>query len=330
VRDGTRIGIAQMLRAGITCFASVGVHPREIARQAGAARMHAAIGLPVGEDGPLADAASLWDEFRSSPWTSPYFAPDALPHLSDTTLSRVRTIADELDARIALPLRAADAACATERPLQRLERLGLLRPGFVALDLTHSDAEDLELAARTAIAAVACPQADLLRGRGVALLRELNGRGVALALGSGDLDGALDLLAEARTAALIGAAPAPAPPLSASTVLRLATLGGAAVLGLAAEIGSIEPGKAADLIALDLGALSSQSGAQPAESIVFSATREHVSDVWLSGSAAVARGRLLAFDTEELEALRERWREQLLLPWSSPRVPAHVPTESRA
>jgi 5-methylthioadenosine/S-adenosylhomocysteine deaminase len=200
----------------------------------------------------------------------------------------------------------------------------------VALELAHSDAEDLELAARTGIAAVACPQADLLLGRGVALLRELGGRGVTLGLGSGDLEGALDVLAEARTAALIGAAPAPAPPLTAAAVLRLATLGGAAVLGLAADIGSIEPGKAADLITLDLGALSCQSGARAAESIVFSATREHVRDVWLAGGAAVAHGRLLAFDTEELEALRERWRERLLPPWRGAVVEAQAPVASRA
>jgi len=339
VRDATRIALGQLLRAGITCFASVGPHPREIARQAAAARMRAAVGLPVADrpDGraetagtQLAEAESLWDEYRSSPWASLYFAPEALPHLTDATLSRVRTIADELDARIAVPVRAADAACATERPLKRLDRLGLLRPGFVALDLAHSDAEDLELAARTGIAAVACPQADLLRGRGVALLRELNARGVSLALGSGELDGALDLLAEARTAALIGATPAPAPALTAATVLRLATLGGAAVLGLAGEIGSIEPGKAADLITLDLGALSCQSGVQPVHSVVFSATREHVRDVWLSGSAALAHGRLLAFDVEELEALRERWREQLLPPWRGAPVPGRAPLESRA
>ena len=93
----------------------------------------------------------------------------------------------------------------------------------------------------------------------------------------------------------------------------MATLGGATALGMNPFIGSIEPGKAADLIAIDLSALACQPDApRTADAIVFGATRENVSDVWTSGRAAVSEGHLLTFDEQELLALSQRWRKRLV------------------
>jgi 5-methylthioadenosine/S-adenosylhomocysteine deaminase len=111
VREGTQLAIAEMLRAGITCFADMNLFPEEAARVASAARMRAAIGLPVA-DAPnaWADSATehferaeqLWDEYRSDPWVCLYFAPQEAAEVSDDTLIRMRRVADELDARIAM------------------------------------------------------------------------------------------------------------------------------------------------------------------------------------------------------------------------------------
>jgi 5-methylthioadenosine/S-adenosylhomocysteine deaminase len=111
VRDGTRLGMAEMLRAGITCFADLGAFPEEAARTAAAAQMRAAIGLPVSDGANLwaenatahfARAERLWDEYRSDSRISLYFAPLAARTLSDATLVRIRRVADELEARVAL------------------------------------------------------------------------------------------------------------------------------------------------------------------------------------------------------------------------------------
>jgi 5-methylthioadenosine/S-adenosylhomocysteine deaminase len=91
----------------------------------------------------------------------------------------------------------------------------------------------------------------------------------------------------------------------------MATLGGAAALGMSSLIGSIEAGKAADLVCLDLGGLEFQVPVQPAEAIVFAATRAQVNDVWTSGRPAVSNGRLLAFDDHEMRALGRRWAERI-------------------
>ena len=124
VREGTQLAVAEMLRAGITSFADMYLFPEEAARVASAARMRAAIGLPVA-DAPnvWADSATahferaeqLWDEYRADPWVCLYFAPQDAAFVSDETLIRVRRVADELDARIAMdspPLRRLHAALA--------------------------------------------------------------------------------------------------------------------------------------------------------------------------------------------------------------------------
>lgn len=360
VREGTRLAIAEMLRAGITAFADMYLFPEEAARVAASARMRAAIGLPI-TDGPtvwaenatghLARAEQLWDEYRSHPGVSLYFAPHSAFGEADQTLARVRRVADELDARIAIYLAPGDVPekhTHGRGPLVRLQQLGLLSPGFTAIHLGAVGDEELDIAATTGICVVACPQSHLRLGSGLCPVMRLDARQVSVGLGTDSpvSVGALDLLAEARLTALLSglehAVPAVAAPsyladagsarfaqpyaatavgpaehraagvstISAETALRMATLGGASALGMSSVIGSIEVGKAADLICIDLASLPCQPQRRPAEAILFGATRQQVSDVWTSGRAAVREGRLLTFDEQEMQELSRRWTER--------------------
>ncbi len=356
VREGTQLAIAEMLRAGITSFADTYLFPEEAARAASAARMRAAIGLPVADvPNVLADSATahfekaeqLWDEYKSDPWVCLYFAPQDAAEVSDETLIRVRRVADELDARIAME----------SPPLRRLHALGLLRPGFAAIPQEAWNDAESELVSTTGICVIACIQSDLRlsvgagagAGDGVgdvvsagtasgAVVSGIAGSSTAasgamasgtasdvplsrvplsvvlssvsklvgqtVGLGSGDPAsvGAIDLLAEARIAALLGGNA-----MTAADALRLATLGGATAIGFGADTGSIEPGKYADLVCIDLNRLACQPTANVPESILFSATREQVSDVWTSGRVAVSDGHLLAFDEQELMSSAQKW-----------------------
>ena len=433
VREGTQLAIAEMLRAGITAFADMYLFPEEAARVASAARMRAAIGLPV-TDGPtawaesatghLAKAEQLWDEYQSNPWVSLYFAPHDAFGENDQTLARVRRVADELDARVAMYLAPGEVHVnhtGGHSPLVRLQELGLLGPGFTAVHLASADEEELEIAASTGICVVACQQSHLRLNAALCPIGSLEARGVTVGLGTDSplSVGALDVLGEARVGALVGGIAERAGAgayantagftgdlfgvragarggasgvgsagagvrggvggvggvgsagdvgarsvgsvgdvgagahgertatdvssvrdaggawradargyvsggvrasdyadalgdAAALSVLRRATLGGAAALGLSAVTGSIEPGKAADLVCINLSALSCQPNVQrPADALVFGATRNHVSDVWTSGRAAVSDGHLLTFDEQELLAMSQRWATRL-------------------
>jgi 5-methylthioadenosine/S-adenosylhomocysteine deaminase len=329
VRDGTRLGIAEMLRAGITCYADQSPLPEEAARAAAAAQLRALIGLPISEAATvwaedatahLAKAEALWDEYRSDARIGLYFAPQPARGASDATLARLRRVADELDARIVMHLGelaesgALEPHCAgvadgaaprhARSALAHLQALGLLRPGFSAVGALSCHHDDAPLLARHGAALIACPQAELRLHRGLPPLA--GSRPSALATDTPAAAGALDMLAEVRSAALLFG-------MSAPEALRLATLGGATALGLAAEIGSIEPGKSADLTCLDLDVPGCQPLTDVPAAIVFGATRAQVSDVWSAGRAALSAGRLLAFDEAELAALAAQWTRRLAL-----------------
>jgi 5-methylthioadenosine/S-adenosylhomocysteine deaminase len=306
VRDGTRLAIAEMLRAGITAFADRSPFPDESARAAESARVRAVVGIPFSA---RSDAGRLWDEYKSSPWVSLQFAPDPPYAVSDATLVRLRGIADEVgEARISMSVHETEVevhdslAHHGRRPLRRLADLGLLRPGFTAVQMNRLDEEDLELIAHTGISVVACPQSNLRLGSGQCAIAPLASRGVPVGLGTDSpvSAGAFDILSEARTAALFGAT-------NAAESLRLATLGGATALGLGSVTGSIETGKAGDLVCVELPGPGFAPRETVFDSLLFGATRHNVSDVWVGGRAAVSAGRLIAFDEEELAELAHGW-----------------------
>lgn len=320
VREGARLASAEMLLAGITTFADMYPFPEETLRVASAAHLRVVVGLPVS-DTPSAWAQSatehleraeqLWDAYRSDPRVRLYFAPDAPWEMSADTLGRVRRVADQLDAPIAMHVHVTSIEIQENRarhgvpPLAWLAEFGLLRPGFTAIHVNWLAEGEAELLARSGVAVVHCPQANLRLGSGICPVRELLAAGVDVALGTDGpaSAGALDLLAETRTAALLAAQRcAERAPLGALQALTLATLGGARVLGLDEQIGTLEPGKAADMVCIDLSAPACQPVISPAEAIVFGATRAAVSDVWVAGRALVAGHRLLGFDSMELAA----------------------------
>jgi 5-methylthioadenosine/S-adenosylhomocysteine deaminase len=329
VRDGTTLAIAEMLRAGITCFADMHLWPDVVARTAAAAHMRASVGLVVTESATRwATAADeyidrgmhLRDEYKGDPLISTHFAPHAPYSVSDATLARVRRLADELDLPVAMHLH--ETAWEVEqsvqvhgrRPLARLAALGLASPQLLAIHMTQATAEDLDLLAEAGASVVHCPESNLKLGSGVCPVARLLGRGVRVALGT---DGAasnndLDLLAEARIAGLISAGVAATPgDLVATDLLRMATLEGARALGLGEVTGSIEPGKWADLCCIDLRAARSWPVHDPVTAVIYAASAQQVSDTWVAGRRLLADGRLRYIDESAVLERAETWRERL-------------------
>jgi 5-methylthioadenosine/S-adenosylhomocysteine deaminase len=139
-------------------------------------------------------------------------------------------------------------------------------------------------------------------------------RGVRVGLGT---DGAasnnrLDLLQEMRHAALLAkVASGDATVLDVHQVLRMATLHGAMALGLERRIGSILPGKEADLCAVDLSGIETQPCYDPASQLIYAAGRESVSHVWVRGALRVEAGKVLQISNNSLTGAINLWRNKI-------------------
>jgi len=178
----------------------------------------------------------------------------------------------------------------------------------------HLAESDIDLLATQSCQVVHCPTSNLKLASGIAPVAKLKARGVNVALGS---DGAasnnrLDLFSEARLASLVAkVSTGDASALPAMAALRMATLDGAAALGLDAQLGSLVPGKQADVIAVDLGSFEHQPCYDPVSQLLHVAGRDQVSDVWVAGERLVADRSLCSLDPAELAALARLWQDRL-------------------
>lgn len=329
VADGTRLACAEMLRGGITCFNDMYFFPEASLEAALAAGMRSAHGAIVIElpSAYAADAADylrkgldLRDRMGEESLVSFCLAPHAPYTVSDETLKKVATLAAELDLPVHIHLHETEQEIERSlaehgvRPLERLRRLGLVSPNLIAVHAVHLEADEIALLARHGCSVAHCPSSNLKLASGLAPVASLLRAGVNVALGT---DGAasnnrLDMFQEMRTAALLAKATArDAQAMPAHAALRAATLSGAQAIGLGERIGSIERGKAADLVAVDLGAPELAPCYDPVSHLVYAAGREHVSHVWVDGEPRVEDGKLLGDAFSHLAARVQLWQNAL-------------------
>ena len=327
VRDGVLGAIAEMLSSGITCFGDRYYYPDQCARAAGEQGVRAVIGLPVAEtispwakSSPeyLTEGLRVRDDYAGHPLISIVFAPHAPDQVSNATFARVATLADELDAGIVIDLHESAEAIARSvaahgvRPIERLWQLGLLTPALNAVHMTHATAADMDLAQRTGIAISLCSEASLEREQLLPPAAAFVASGIRLGLGSGgarrqDVWGEMQLLA-LMTSRL---QPSGGPGCTAWDALAKATRGGAAVLGLDADVGTLESGKWADLCCVDLGGPATQPLIDPLTQLVFCGGRDIVSDVWVAGRQLKSDGELTRLDWPAVAARANAWAMRL-------------------
>ncbi|MEE9570727.1 MAG: TRZ/ATZ family hydrolase [Gammaproteobacteria bacterium] len=330
VADGTRLAVAEMLRGGTSCFADMYFFPDKVADVAVETGIRAAVGM-IAIDFPSPWAATpdeyiskglaVHDTYRAHPLVSTFFAPHAPYSVSDETLRRIRQLADELEVPVQTHVHETareveDAVSQSgQRPLQRLEELGLLNSGLIAVHATQLLDSEIESLALAGSSVVHCPRSNLKLASGACPVAELLAAGVNTALGT---DGAasnnrLDLWAEMEMAALFGkhvAANAAAVPAPAA--LKMATINGARALGLADEIGSLVAGKLADMICVELTEAAVRPVLDPLSQLVYCAGREQVSDVWVGGEHLLAGGSLTRMEPATILERADQWGKRVL------------------
>lgn len=329
VRDGTDLAIAEQIKGGITCFSDMYFFPKVASERVHNSGIRAQIAIPI-LDFPIPGASSadeairqgieLFGDLKHHPRLKIAFGPHAPYTVGDETLEKVRVIAEELDAAIHMHVHetAIEVQQAQEkhgeRPLARLARLGLLGPRFQAVHMTQISEDDLALLVESNSSVIHCPESNLKLASGFCPVERLWQAGVNVAVGT---DGAasnndLDLLGETRTAALLAKAVAgSASALDAHRALRMATLNGARALGLEQQIGSLEVGKFADLVAFDLSGLAQQPVYDPVSQLIYATGRDCVKHLWVGGKQLLDDRRLTRLDEQQLCATANAWGQRI-------------------
>lgn len=327
VRDGTDLAIAEMLLAGVTCFSDMYFYPHVACQQVHHSGIRAQICVPVADaampgirdvDDALRQTLSLHDQFKTHPRLHIALGPHAPYTLNNDNLAKVAALLNQtgLNTQMHVHETAKEVSDSLnlyqQRPLARIAEQGLLGPGFQAVHMTQVEAEDIELLLTHNSSLVHCPRSNLKLASGFSPVERLLQAGINVALGT---DGAasnnnLDMIEEMRSAALLAkAVSGNAAALNAHQALRMATLNGARALGLQADTGSLEVGKLADLVSINLSAPSLQPVYDPVSQLVYACNGSAVEHVWVGGKQLVNNRNLLRMDTEDLRNRAAAWQQ---------------------
>ena len=329
VRDGTRLAVAEMLASGTTTASDMYYYPEVAAQACRAAGFRLQAAFPIIEMPNVyaKDAGEcftkgleLHDRFRHDPLITTCFGPHAAYTVSRDNLERVAMLADEVDIAVQTHLHetAAEVAMANRRVgmtwIRLLDGIGLLNENLQAVHMTAVTEAEVALVAERGVRVIHCPHSNMKLASGVCPVPRFAAAGTTVGLGT---DGAasnngLDLFAEARLAALLAKNETnDATALPAADVLELATLGGARALGLDQRIGSIEVGKRADLIAIDIGHPSMQPLHDVHAQLVHGAAGARVSHAFVDGRLLYEDGTFHTLDIDDVLAQAASWRGKL-------------------
>ena len=329
VRDGTDLAIAEMIRGGTTCFNDMYFFPEITAHQAIHHGMRASIGLILidfpsawaeNSEAYIEKGLALHEQLRHEPLITTPFAPHAPYTVSDQPLRKIHTFAEELELPIHMHLHETHHEVDEQQqktgqtPIQRLNHLGLLTPSFMAVHMTQMTDDDIALVAETGAHIIHCPESNLKLASGFCPVTKCLNAEINVALGTDSVasNNDLDMFGEMRTAALLAkGVSGDASTVPAMTALKMATLNGAIALGIEHETGSLSIGKAADVIAIDLDFLETQPLYNPVSQIVYAASRQQVTDVWVAGRQLLKNRNLTTINTADLKIKVAEWHMRL-------------------
>ena len=329
VRDGAELAITEMIRCGTTTFSDMYFFPDACADVAQRLGMRCQITFPILDfptvwardaEEYISKGLALRDATKHSDLVTVGFGPHAPYTVSEPNLVKVATLAAELDAAVQIHLHETRAEVLLaveqngERPLDTLHRLGLLGPRTQCVHMVDLGDQDIALLEETGAHVVHCPQSNMKLASGACPVRKLLAHGVNVAMGtdSAASNNDLNLFGEMQTAAMLAKLQAmDATALPAADALAMATLGGARALGLEDRIGSLEVGKQADLIAVDLGQPETQPVYHPLSQLVYACNGSQVTHSWIAGVAVMEERRLTRTDLAALGARIRAWRDRI-------------------
>ena len=325
VRAGSALAAVEMLTGGTTCFNDNYFFPNITAEVVKASGMRAVLGLPVmnvptiwaeDEAGYIKKGLQVLEESEPNSRIGWAWAPHAPYTVTDASFERLGALTEEFDFKLHLHLlETADEieqslAEHGKHPIDRLVDLGLYNDRLIAAHMTQLTDDQVAQTAEAGVHILHCPAANMKLASGFCRVDDLDQAGANIAIGT---DGAasnnrLDMFAEMRLASLIAKGfslnPVAAP---AARSLSMATIQGAKALGLDDGIGSIEVGKQADLVAVDLDVPGTTPVHHVISHLVYVVSRSQVSDVWVAGQACVSDRRVFGLDQESVVSEAIEW-----------------------
>ncbi len=329
VEAGANLACAEMIKGGTTCFNDMYFFPDVVARSAEVAGIRACIGMIVidfptvwaqNANEYINKGLAIRDDLRHSSLITTAFAPHAPYTVSDKPLRKIAILSEELDCQVHMHVHETvheieeSSARYGMRPVERLEQLGLLGPRLLAVHMTQLLPGEIQTVAERGVNIVHCPESNMKLASGFCPVSQLAEAKINFCLGT---DGAssnndLDMFGEMRMASLLAKGYSNDPTaLDGYQTLEAATINGAKSLGLGHVTGSIEPGKKADLVAIDLSHCANQPVYHPVSQIVYSATRDQVSDVWVAGKRLLESGKLTTLDEDRICSIAREWRVKI-------------------
>jgi 5-methylthioadenosine/S-adenosylhomocysteine deaminase len=330
VRVGTRLAALEMLRSGTTTFVDMYYFEDEVAQVAKEAGIRTVAGetlieFPAPDNKTIAESLAYIEKYvqkwKGDPLVTPALAPHSAYLCSADTLKAARALADKYGVPLLIHVSETkdeqdqvNKRYEGKTPTEVLRDLGFLRKGVLAAHGVWLSPGDRAILKEAQVGVAHCPQSNMKLSSGPAPVREMIAEDVRLGLGT---DGAasnndLDMFEEMMTAALLAkhvsgdptAVPAPA-------ALAMATIGSARALGMENELGSLEPGKRADLVVVGLDAARLHPLYDPVSHLVYAAKGSDVRHVVVEGRIVVRDRKVLTLDEVKVLAEADRMRDQI-------------------
>lgn len=330
VRDGTRFAILEMLRGGTSCFSDMYFFPQAAAEAVAETGIRAQIIATVSairtnwardeeESLKLSTAFIESCRGRGDGRLRSGFGPHSPYAVSDKGFAGILERNADLDVPIHIHLHETEGETREGverwgcRPIEYLHRLGLDFRKMQCVHMVAIDDSDLELLRQTQVRIAHCPRSNMRLGSGFFPLTKLSAITPHIGLGTdGGASNTLSMLEEMRAAVLMARGlAAKTEACSAHRALRMATLGGAEVLGWEREIGSLEVGKRADIAAVDLYRPHTWPVRDPVAQMVFGAEDSQVSHLWVDGALLMEGGEPQSVDTMETMELAADWQRRM-------------------
>ena len=332
VKWGTRLAAAEMIQSGTTTFTDMYYFESEVAAEAKRAGLRGVVGETLidfpAPDNKTWDAAVAYirnfvKQWQGDPMITPALAPHSPYLVSREHLQETRQLANELHAPILIHV------AETKAELQQVaEKQNGMSPGmyldsiaFLGHDVvTAHDVwltpEEIRIFAQKRVGAAHCPESNMMLASGMAPVADMLAAGVNVGLGTDGPAGSnnnLDMLEEMASAARLQKIRMMDPKaLSARKVLEMATIGGARVLGMEQKIGTLEPGKRADVIIVNLQQAKTQPVYAVESAIVYAASGSSVITTICDGKILMRDRKVLTVDVPAAIAKAKKYRDQVL------------------